>query len=326
MEGIRWQKCQDNNADAERSEEGNGAVTIDLSGSNLTDCDLVEVVKEFSVAPETVLLRKNLLTDEAAKVLSRTSVMHLDVGMNFVGEEGGRALAISSCCRKAKLRTLRLDSNSVEEAAVAFADALARTECTIEHLDLADNNVDDNGVVAIATALAGNTKLRVLDLSCNNLHSCGIVAISDALRDNKTLIILGLCETFLGNRGAEALASALQSNKSLASINLKDSGVTADGIAHLAEALKSNRTVSTLHLTDNGRDEKAEGHLRTCLEGNKTLCHIPGIYGLDDLLTRNMERQVSLAAFAREGDLESMRNLIEGGVGREVLLSSGLSI
>jgi hypothetical protein len=153
------------------------------------------------------------------------------------------------------------------------------------------------------------------------------LAVSEAPRANKTLIVLGLCEILhFGNEGAEALASALHRNKSLACLNLRDANVTIEGIARLTEALTSNCTVSTLHLTDNGRDEAAEGLFRACLVVNKTLCHIPGVSGLDDFLNLNLKRQVSLAAFAVEGNLEGMRELLEGGVGREVSLTSGFSI
>jgi hypothetical protein len=59
---------------------------------------------------------------------------------------------------------------------------------------------------------------------------------------------------------------------------------------------------------------------------DKTVCHVPGISGLDDLLGKNMARQWALAAFATFGDLEGMCEIVAGGVAREVLLSSGLSI
>jgi hypothetical protein len=148
-----------------------------------------------------------------------------------------------------------------------------------------------------------------------------------ALKKNKTLTVLNLNENnHIGDKGAEAFAAALNGNNSLAGIDLSNSNITETGIAFLAAALKLNRNVTTLHLTDNGRDEASEAHFRDCLSTNMTLCHLPGISGLDDLLNRNLERQISLAVFAREGNLVGMQVLIEGGVGREVSLTSGLSI
>jgi hypothetical protein len=56
-----------------------------------------------------VLLRNNRLSDESAKVLARTFVAHLDVGLNIIGEEGAHALAAASCGENAKFRVLRID-------------------------------------------------------------------------------------------------------------------------------------------------------------------------------------------------------------------------
>jgi hypothetical protein len=91
------------------------------------------------VVPPMVLLRNNRLSDESAKVLARTFVAHLDVGLNIIGEEGAHALAAASCGENAKFRVLRIDSNFVDYASFSFADALATKQCGLEHLDLADN-------------------------------------------------------------------------------------------------------------------------------------------------------------------------------------------
>jgi hypothetical protein len=56
---------------------------IDLCGRGLADHDAVVVLRELPVVPHMVLLRNNRLNDESAKVLARTFVAHLDVGLKY---------------------------------------------------------------------------------------------------------------------------------------------------------------------------------------------------------------------------------------------------
>ncbi len=305
---------------------------LDLSGQHLTDEDVMALVESFTVVPHTVVLRDNGLGNEAAKVLANKIVRGghvLDVGVNHIGQEGAEALAKALAAKEAKLRTLRIDSNHVGEAAVVFAEALKSAGCPIEHLDLGDNNVGDIGASAVASALQTNSRLRTLGLSCNGVQFGGARAIAEALKDNSTLVALHLnSNDHIGDEGVKLLASVLKKNAALAVVNLSHVKMTAEGLAALAEALKQNRSLTVLHMMDNQLDEEAANHLAKSLLVNKTLSHVSGVTSkaLTELLKRNAERQEALTTLAREGNVEAMRVMVEEGVGREVSQLSGLTV
>jgi hypothetical protein len=230
---------------------------LDCAARDVCDTDVIGLLEGEATVFDAVFMRNNKVRDIGAVSLALSSVRHLHLGVNYVGSDGGDALASSSCKKGSRLHTLLLDSNFVE--ADAFAQALAYRDCSLEHLDLAGNNYDNEGMVALGTALIGNRKLRSLDLGNNNVCISSVHVLPEALRRNKTLLGLTLNENEqIGDEGAKELAAALRENKCLATINLSESGVTSDGIGHLAR----NRTVSTLHLTNGGRDVMSEHHLR----------------------------------------------------------------
>ncbi len=304
--------------------------TVDFSSQNMSDAEATTVIEGFLTVPRTLIMRNNKLDGNAAKALARAVVDEgriLDVGLNNIGEEGADALAQALGSATAKLKKLRIDSNFVGDAAISFAEALATRGCPIEFLDLADNDLNEADVVAIANALKRNSTIRVLDLACNNVGNAAICALADMLKVNTTLIALRLnSNDQIGTEGAKAIASALQTNESLATVDLSQADITGEGAAYLAEALKGNRSISSMLLNDTNLCPAALSCFRDCLLVNKTLSHLPGTAGLDEMLQSNLKRQELLADFAGNGDLGGMRQLIAGGVGREVLPERGLTV
>lgn len=141
------------------------------------------------------------------------------------------------------LEHLRLNQNSVgQEGAIALACVLAKKSCALEILDLVDADVDHTGAVALIQAVADvNSSLKSLDLSRNRkIGDFGCKTILELLTKASgqqktgpvvTLRRLNLAGTQCGIETALALANFLISNAP----NPVDINLSSNAIAQISK-------------------------------------------------------------------------------------------
>ena len=169
-----------------------GAV-LDNGGGNV----ITETLR-FCRNLKNINLRRNNITDEqllpmieAIKGGCNTSLEHLDLFGNRIGNAGCHAIA-----------TL-----------------LEHTNSNIQTLYLGRNQIGNEGATVLANSLANNTKLQSIWLSSNSFDQnvfedvyckllCNTSSVNDTYRSNHTLVDLGLSDEQRGQH--ESLLSSLQ--------------------------------------------------------------------------------------------------------------------
>ncbi|GAB5366726.1 hypothetical protein AAMO2058_001168100 [Amorphochlora amoebiformis] len=157
-----------------------------------------------------IMLRENLLNDEAIQVLTsgmsrNNTITFLDLSHNRIGDLGAQCIA--------KL--------------------LARGSILID-LNLGDNAIKKSGALYLSHALSQNDVLGSLSMRQNQITDEGGAAILKALMMNSSLSELDLGANRLGDQTGEALLKTLTRNKTLSTINLSVNKVVTD---HKGKAL-----------------------------------------------------------------------------------------
>jgi len=112
-----------------------------------------------------------------AAVLARSSITGLDLGSNFIGGEGAKALA--EVLSSTSITTLNLDDNAIGDEGVA-ALAAGTKASPITNLNLASNHFGDEGATALSEVLADSC-IAWLDLDFNSIGDMGEAALADVV-------------------------------------------------------------------------------------------------------------------------------------------------
>lgn len=198
----------------------------------------------------------------AAYLETNSTIKHLSLLLNNVGEEGASYLA--QALTKSSLRAfsiyateLDLHDRCIGDGGVAaISKALSDPNCPLSSICIAQNSVTNSGVDFIIKALTSNTCITSLDLHSNKIDSEGAAKLASFLTSGHcTLTSLTLDGNFtIGNDGARALAQALCSGDTVAALeflSLKSCGIGEKGAERFAAVLSQNRTLQQLRLCGN---------------------------------------------------------------------------
>ena len=175
----------------------NSLLELDIANSHFSMGNvesLASVLKDHSKCTLTKLdLRDCHISSEGAVELGaalckNTTLKHLDLGRNFVGEHVEGANAVAKMLVKNKMLT---------------------------KLYLQDCHISSEGAVELAAALCKNSTLKLLELDHNLIGVEGASSLSDMLRQNTTLEVLYLCDDSVGEEGVHQLIDGLKRNQTL---------------------------------------------------------------------------------------------------------------
>ena len=190
---------------------------------------------------------------------------------NRINADGCRGLAKLLQGGDAKLESLNLNRNEINDDGVKIlAEALKKNK-SLESLHLSNNIIKDDGAAALAAALQSNSMLKALDLDSNRIGDDGVATLAGALQSNATLIYLDLGNNEIGDDGVTALAAALQSNATLKELDLRgNTGISQRGkisllklvidISSIEATLQSNHTLTKIYVTGKRPYETEIGH------------------------------------------------------------------
>ena len=239
---------------------------ISYSHFNMTNVDsLASVLKDHSKCTLTELyLRDCHISSEgavklAAALCKKTTLKHLNLGRNPIGEHVEGVTAVKMLAENKTLTVLDLrDCHISSEGAVKLAAALCK-KTTLKHLNLGRNPIGEHveGVTAVKM-LAENKTLTVLDLRDCHISSEGAVKLAAALCKNTTLKCLYLSHNPIGVEGASSMSDMLQHNTSLEYLNLCDGSVREEGAHQLINSLKHNQTLRDLSLPVKYKSETSD--------------------------------------------------------------------
>jgi Ran GTPase-activating protein (RanGAP) involved in mRNA processing and transport len=229
---------------------------LDMSDNRLGAAgtmSICDALRSEACALRRLCIDTNGMGDEgavhiAAALRANTTLERIELGFNWIGAAGMRALCDVLCAANATLTHLIFGQNDAGDAGAAALADMLRVNASVAFVDLRSNGVGDIGAASIGGALRANACLTRLDLRGNRIGAEGCVALAAALVDaNGSLQRLNLENNAIGGDGAHALSDALRgAASSLCELNLNGNRIGAAGGVALAGALATNTSLVRL--------------------------------------------------------------------------------
>ncbi|KAL4167364.1 hypothetical protein KRP22_012850 [Phytophthora ramorum] len=272
--------------------------------AKLDATSLAEVLQRVNEDPKvaTLDLRRSGVTPSLAVQLAdfletNSTVTHLDLTGNRLGEHGAACLATSLTKNNAVNKLVLADCELTSEALTEWvAFFRAGTNSTLRHLSLADNQIDDDGAEALGAMLqAAKTRDLHVDLRGNDLSAEGLKVLAGAMKDSSVaavqvannqddddptaMLYRTRMEFYLRrNRAAierevlrEVIVQVKLSSLSLEVCHLKHIVLTIAEADSLGAALRSSHSVTELRLEDNALPEEGTRRILRGLRSNRSV-------------------------------------------------------
>jgi len=227
---------------------------------------LVLARKSNKSALQRIDLSSNEIDDDAAKELIESlngygSLVELSLGHNFIRVKGCAALEKLISSPTSNLKELDLQSNRIDDKAIAILTRSLAKNTSIKKVDLGDNyGVTDDGWQHFFTCLQNpSSSIEQLDLGANRIADQGITSLGNALANNTTLKYLDLSSSsslqspvHVTADGWRSFFARLHNSKSvLQDILLSGCGIDDEKLDILADAVNNNSTIKILDLSLN---------------------------------------------------------------------------
>ncbi|KAG1709551.1 hypothetical protein DVH05_020201 [Phytophthora capsici] len=273
--------------------------------AKLDSTSLGDILQHVKEAPDITLLNlsRSGLTPSLAVELadfleSNSTVTHVDLTGNRLGEHGAACLATSllknSTVKSLVLAECGLKSEALKEWVSFFQSGTNTTLC---HLNLAHNQIDDDGARALAAMLQTvKTRGMQFDLRRNNLSTEGLRVLTDAMKAKTTVIAVEVednqdddepeaavlqtrMEFYLRRNKAaierETFCTTIEkiatSSLELMVCHLMHIVLTISEADSLAVALRNNQSIVDLRLEDNALPEEGARRILHALKSNRSV-------------------------------------------------------
>ncbi|XP_043853722.1 NACHT, LRR and PYD domains-containing protein 3-like [Dromiciops gliroides] len=284
---------------------------LDLSGTELANSAMNALCLELSQSScklQKLSLSKCQLTASCCLLLSsliknKKSLTYLDLSMNFLGDEGMKALCevlrnncniqelklsrchfSNVCCKNlssalkahGRMKYLDLSENVLEDVGLnLLCEALGNPDCNLQELKLSQCHLTAASCHDLSTCIK-NQSLTHLDVSGNFLCDCGMRLLCEALRHpacNLQKLMLSMCH--LTDSCCQDVSSALKNNQSLIHLDLGCNSLYSHGVKLLCEALENEAcNLQTLQLWNCQLSAACCHALSSVLKKNQSLTHL----------------------------------------------------
>ena len=249
-----------------------------------------------------LILRKNVITTEAAEVLAfiisnSTRLKGLCLDHNHF-QLGAIKIIANALKGISSIKVLSMEENNLPaEVADDLAPAI-KVNTLLEELWLCDNHFGSSTVIivnaltehqalqelyldnnenigvnlsnAIASVITNNNLMEKLHLSNNNLKSIGIIKIAQSLTNISRVKAVNFQSNNITDEAAEALTSIISSNTGLEKLCLGYNQLH-NGIIEITNALKSISSLQVLDLADNTICHDVADNLAIVITRNRSL-------------------------------------------------------
>ena len=196
---------------------------LNLLDSDIGDEETVEVaaaLRKSSCKVNAVTLGRNNVGPVGTKALADAlkstkhiqTIVHLDLGMNKLGNEGAKELS----------------------------QILLTKGCRLRSLNLGGNGIADEGATAIGHSLKSNQSLVFLKLTLNSIGPQGARGLAAGFTENHSLLSVELGWNNIENEGAKALARSLETNASITKIDLWNNDIGSEGKLYVIDSVEKS--------------------------------------------------------------------------------------
>ena len=254
--------------------------------SRLSDADMRPIVKTFEPYAEYIEhvdLRYNLLTDEGVMELSdllrkTTGLRTLYLQSNSIQEHGALAI-FAAIQRHEQLQYVNLNGNSLGTTGANHIIELLKTCPKLVELDLGNTDMTHDSVIKITTILnESNDVLEVLNMDnpCfNSVMQETAIHMGKMISINQGLQKLSLRGFRLRCDGIYTLSLHLLENKRLKVLELSCNQIGPDGAQSLATYIKASDCVlESLFLKANKLGDLGAKAMAQAIAENRSLIHI----------------------------------------------------
>jgi Ran GTPase-activating protein (RanGAP) involved in mRNA processing and transport len=204
------------------------------------------------------------VADIAEGLAGNVALRHLDVGSNYLGVDGIKAIA-DALVQNTTLTTLYMelatnklyvdsdsDSDEEDEPSTESRDGMKQLftalaqNATLLHLNVSENELTDGEAQLLASALETNCRLRYLDVAEHAIESEGFCTLCNVIAHNTTLVVLNL-GTLFQEKCLSAVCDILTNNTTLQQleINLQ---FEPKNWSEFRRALETNSTIQSLRV------------------------------------------------------------------------------
>jgi hypothetical protein len=229
----------------------NVAVTPDMIGMKQSDALHIQNVLRTSRHLTKLSLPENDIDDDLCKAIvgglvRNTTLLHLDLSHNRIGDGGATALGVVLLQKDLELQSLDLGDNEIRAAgAQAIGDGLAVTR-TLRTLSLRLNRLGDLGGETLLDGVRGNTTLATLDVSNNELSTESARVIAEMAAENGTLLTLNVSCNSFGAECGQVLRHAAAVSRALRHMDVRTSGILPEDEEAIAREMQER--VARKHL------------------------------------------------------------------------------
>ena len=187
----------------------------------------VPAVMQIS-SPYLLLMHHGLKIGDAiclsAAIALNSSLTHVDLSDNALGDDGAAALAQAFLHNTSIEKVLLGSTKMAWKGGEAWGKTL-ETNRSIKHLEMPQNRISDRACGRVIAALRNNANIHTLNLSDNQLGSRVAAELARVLAKNHTLTHLDLSWNHLRPADLKVLSPGLLSNKTLKTLSLSWNGI-----------------------------------------------------------------------------------------------------
>ncbi|EPS63429.1 hypothetical protein M569_11353 [Genlisea aurea] len=206
-----------------------------------------------------------------SEALEGSSLKHLNVSDNALGEKGVRAFSKLLQSQDSLEELYLMNDGISKEAAQAVSELVPSTE-KLRVLHFHNNMTGDEGAHSIATILKRCPSLEDFRCSSTRVGSEGGVALSEALSGCGNLKKLDLRDNMYGVDAGLKLSEALYKYEFLSEVYLSYLNLEDDGTIAIANALReSSPSLRVLEMAGNDITSESAPSLADCISKKKTL-------------------------------------------------------
>ena len=284
-----------------------GLSELDISGCNLAECELKEIMQcnkledsfknltklnisgikithqafmymanmlsSANKLNDIVLSYNNLLIVSASKLLNGMDLIKLDISFSAINNKTAHDIA-KALCQSINLEELNISSCHLQSDAAIIVFKGMKSIINLSKFNVSHNGITDEAANHLAEILSQNVGLKELDLSYNCLHATGAMAIFRGMASIFHLTKLDISHNNITDEIKDDLGEILSKNVKLTELDFSYNCLHTAGAITILKGLRSILNLSKLNIGHNNITDEVKDVLAEVLSQNVGLTEL----------------------------------------------------